>query len=61
MKLGKYWLIWGFLLSAPVVAEDLGSDLTDDVPNHFQEVSQPIESAVNITYTWGDFLMGKSF
>ena len=68
MKLKKYWLIWGLLFSIPVMAEDLKLNFSDSLSDFSQENSQlvletaqPVESvAMKTTYTWDDFLMGKS-
>ena len=56
----KYWVILGVLLPGLAGAEDLSIDLPSNQSIEYQESVQPVEQNLGITYTWEDFLKGKS-
>ena len=55
--------IWGVLLSFlcfPVGAEDLDLVVLEDSSAELKNIVQPVGQLEKITYTWDDFLQGKS-
>ena len=55
----KYWVVLGVLLPGFAIAEDLSIDLPSNQSVVYQEIAQPVEQSVGITYTWNNFLMGE--